>query len=179
MDPSTEARDTDASGGSPKRLKTNDQSALPVSILKDAPFMAAEVDESDDRRQSRKSLGRRVSFAPTAHVRMFETAEEKQASAQPTNKYVTPDLSSQTGMVGFNLGTLTTIDDTSMNSNESFDVSVRNSELSDSIHSNEGSFATSESISFTGVNAATASLFSQATPAVAQASSFQPQSYAN
>ncbi|KAJ2854909.1 hypothetical protein GGI22_004326, partial [Coemansia erecta] len=174
MDPST-----NADGGSPKRLKMNDQSALPVSILKDAPFVVAEVDEPDDRRQSRKSVGRRVSFAPTAHVRMFEAADEKQANAQGTNKYVMPDLSSQTGMVGFNLGTLTTIDDTSMNSNESFDVSVRNSELSDSVYSSEGSFATSEGASFPGVGAANVAPFTQAASTSGQSPLFQSQNYAN
>ncbi|KAJ1905638.1 hypothetical protein LPJ81_001814, partial [Coemansia sp. IMI 209127] len=156
-----------------------DQSALPVSILKDAPFVVAEVDEPDDRRQSRKSVGRRVSFAPTAHVRMFEAADEKQANAQATNKYVMPDLSSQTGMVGFNLGTLTTIDDTSMNSNESFDVSVRNSELSDSIYSSEGSFATSEGASFSGVTAANVGPSTPAASTARQPPSFQSQNYAN
>ncbi|KAJ1995982.1 hypothetical protein GGI25_000522 [Coemansia spiralis] len=141
MDSLAGSRDSD-SDGSPKRFKTNDQSALPVSILKDAPFADAETIEPEDRRKSRKSLGRRVSFAPTAHVRMFEIPEEKQAKSQGSNAYVMPDLSSQTGMIGFNLGTISTIDETSMTSNESFDVSVRHSELSDSVQSSEGSFAT-------------------------------------
>ncbi|KAJ2568745.1 hypothetical protein IW140_003628 [Coemansia sp. RSA 1813] len=137
------------------------------------------MDEPVDRRQSRKSLGRRVSFAPTAHVRMFEAADEKQANAQKANRYVMPDLSSQTGMVGFDLGTLTTIDDTSMNSNESFDVSVRNSELSDSVYSSEGSFAMNESGSFAGTNSANAdTLIKEISPAGLPTSS-QSQNYAN
>ncbi|KAJ2376468.1 hypothetical protein GGI05_007000, partial [Coemansia sp. RSA 2603] len=52
-----------------------------------------------------------------------------------------PDISSQTGMAGFDLGPISTIEETSMASNESFDVSVRHSDPSDSIHSNENSFA--------------------------------------
>ncbi|KAI9501266.1 hypothetical protein BX070DRAFT_228624 [Coemansia spiralis] len=140
MDSLAGSRDSD-SDGSPKRFKTNVFS-IAVSILKDAPFADAETIEPEDRRKSRKSLGRRVSFAPTAHVRMFEIPEEKQAKSQGSNAYVMPDLSSQTGMIGFNLGTISTIDETSMTSNESFDISVRHSELSDSVQSSEGSFAT-------------------------------------
>ncbi|KAJ1857822.1 hypothetical protein LPJ57_007088, partial [Coemansia sp. RSA 486] len=96
-----------------------------------------------DRRRSRKSLGRRVSFAPTAHVRMFEIPEEKLTPAlQGSNTFAMPDLSSQTGMAGFNLGAISTIEETSMASNESFDVSVRHSDPSESIHSSDNSFAT-------------------------------------
>ncbi|KAJ1726723.1 hypothetical protein LPJ72_006234, partial [Coemansia sp. Benny D160-2] len=166
-------------GGSPKRLKTNEQSALPVSILKDAPFVEAVVEEPVDPQRNRKSLGRRVSFAPTAHVRMFEAADEKQANQQASNSYVMPDLSSQTGMVGFNLGALSTIDDTSMNSNGSFDVSVRNSDMSGSAYSSEGSFATSEADDHTNPNATSAVPFVQAVFSAGHSGSAQQQNYAN
>ncbi|KAJ2124066.1 hypothetical protein IW147_002002 [Coemansia sp. RSA 720] len=127
---------------SPKRFKANDFSTLPASILKEDPSDEEISDDRSERRKSRKSIGRRVSFAPTAHVRMFEIPEEKQRDAQGNNMYQTPDLSSQTGMLDFNLGPLSTVEETSMASNESFDVSVRHSDPSDSLHSSEGSFAT-------------------------------------
>ncbi|KAJ2365324.1 hypothetical protein H4S01_003311, partial [Coemansia sp. RSA 2610] len=127
---------------SPKRFKGNDHSSLPASILKEGPSDEEQSDERSERRKSRKSLGRRVSFAPTAHVRMFEIPEEKQQQrASGNNMYQMPDLSSQTGMLGFNLGTIPAAEETSMNSNESFDVSVRHSDPSDSLQSSEGSFA--------------------------------------
>ncbi|KAJ2745859.1 hypothetical protein GGI20_001805 [Coemansia sp. BCRC 34301] len=129
-------------GASPKRLKANDQSSLPVSILKDN--VSSETEETDytDRRKSRKSMGRRVSFAPTAHVRMFEIPEEKQPGFQGSGAYVMPDISSQTGVAGFSLGSISTIEETSMASNDSFDVSVRHSDPSESAHSSENSFLT-------------------------------------
>ncbi|KAJ2726121.1 hypothetical protein GGI07_000760 [Coemansia sp. Benny D115] len=134
---------SDSTSGSPsKRFKgSEDQSLLPTGILKDGPFIEEEPAESSDRRKSRKSIGRRVSFAPTAHVRMFEIPEDKQAAMQGSNTFVMPDISSQTGMVGFNLGALSSIEEASMTSNESFDVSVRHSDPSESLQSSEGSFA--------------------------------------
>ncbi|KAJ1777102.1 hypothetical protein LPJ54_002630, partial [Coemansia sp. RSA 1824] len=119
-----------------------DFSTLPVSILKEGSSDEEISDDHSERRKSRKSLGRRVSFARTAHVRMFEIPEEKLRDAQGNNMYQTPDLSSQTGMLDFNLGPLSSVEETSMASNESFDVSVRHSDPSDSLHSSEGSFAT-------------------------------------
>ncbi|KAJ2467192.1 hypothetical protein EV174_006437, partial [Coemansia sp. RSA 2320] len=113
----------DEEGFSPKRLKTNDQSVLPVSILKDNDPVEVEEYSHDERRKSRKSLGRRVSFAPTAHVRMFEIPEEKQPGFPGAGAYVMPDISSQTGMTGFSLGAISTIEESSMTSNDSFDVS--------------------------------------------------------
>ncbi|KAJ2756365.1 hypothetical protein GGI19_000912 [Coemansia pectinata] len=129
-------------GASPKRLKANDQSSLPVSILKDNVSSEAEDTDSSERRKSRKSIGRRVSFAPTAHVRMFEIPEEKQQNFQGSAAYVMPDISSQTGIAGFSLGPISTIEETSMASNDSFDVSVRHSDPSESTHSSEDSFLT-------------------------------------
>ncbi|KAJ1954042.1 hypothetical protein GGI12_005881, partial [Dipsacomyces acuminosporus] len=137
---SSSSQNPNAHGSSPKRFKVGDQPTLPTSILKDAPPSEAETAQREERRKSRKSIGRRVSFAPTAHVRMFEIPEEKQRTPQGNNMFVMPDLSSQTGMAGFDLGTLPTIEETSMNSNESFDISVRHSDSADSIHSSEGSF---------------------------------------
>ncbi|KAJ2160571.1 hypothetical protein GGF46_002167 [Coemansia sp. RSA 552] len=127
---------------SPKRFKANvrDQSALPASILKDEPQNEEEPADRTERRKSRKSLGRRVSFAPTAHVRMFEIPEEKKQSGAGNNTFVMPDISSQAGMLGFDLGTLSSVDETSMTSNESFDVSVRHSDPSESLQSSESSF---------------------------------------
>ncbi|KAJ2323907.1 hypothetical protein GGI00_005486, partial [Coemansia sp. RSA 2681] len=119
-----------------------DQSSLPVSILKDN--VSSETEETDhaDRRKGRKSIGRRVSFAPTAHVRMFEIPEEKQPGLQGNSAYVIPDISSQTGVAGFSLGSISTIEETSMASNDSFDVSVRHSDPSESTHSSDNSFLT-------------------------------------
>ncbi|KAJ2825638.1 hypothetical protein IWW50_002758, partial [Coemansia erecta] len=120
-----------------------DYSTLPASILKDGPSdeEQQQSDERSERRKSRKSLNRRVSFAPTAHVRMFEIPEEKQRTALGNNMYEMPDLSSQTGMLGFNLGAMSTVEEASMTSNESFDVSVRHSDPSESLQSSGGSFA--------------------------------------
>ncbi|KAJ2026361.1 hypothetical protein IWW57_003062, partial [Coemansia sp. S610] len=98
-----------------------------------------ETDNSE-RRKSRKSIGRRVSFAPTAHVRMFDIPEEKQPGFQGSAAYVMPDISSQTGVAGFSLGPISTIEETSMASNDSFDISVRHSDPSESANSSEGSF---------------------------------------
>ncbi|KAJ2783240.1 hypothetical protein GGI15_002653 [Coemansia interrupta] len=140
-------RDTahdDGDGSSPKRFKADsDQSDLPSGILRDEPQPEADSEDSSNNRKARKSIGRRVSFAPTAHVRMFEIPEDKQATPllKNNNTFAMPDISSQTGMVGFSLGPISTIEETSMASNESFDVSVRHSDPSDSIHSNESSFA--------------------------------------
>ncbi|KAJ1919696.1 hypothetical protein H4219_001837 [Mycoemilia scoparia] len=47
------------------------------------PEEIAKEDERRKRRQSRKSLGRRVSFAPTAHIRMFETQAEEAPQSPP------------------------------------------------------------------------------------------------
>ncbi|KAJ2769757.1 hypothetical protein IWQ57_002968 [Coemansia nantahalensis] len=52
-----------------------------------------------------------------------------------------PDISSQTGMLGFNLGIMPPVEETSMASNESFDVSVRHSDPSESLQSSEASFS--------------------------------------
>ncbi|KAJ2784164.1 hypothetical protein H4R18_001291 [Coemansia javaensis] len=126
-----------SSGGdatSPKRFKANDGSRLPAGGLGEQPAEEAE------QRKPRKSLGRRVSFAPTARVRVFDVPEEKQRAAQSSNTYVMPDISSQTGTVGFNLDIMPTVEDTSMASNESFDVSVRQSDMSESLQSSGGSF---------------------------------------
>ncbi|KAJ2077261.1 hypothetical protein H4R24_005235 [Coemansia sp. RSA 988] len=117
------------------------QSILPSSILKDEPFNEPEPVDRSERRRSRKSVGRRVSFAPTAHVRMFEIPEEKQQTALGQNTFTMPDISSQTGVLGFNLGTISAAEETSMASNESFDVSVRHSDPSESLQDSEGSFA--------------------------------------
>ncbi|KAJ2642900.1 hypothetical protein GGF44_001429, partial [Coemansia sp. RSA 1694] len=119
-----------------------DQSSLPVSILKDNVSSETEETDHTDRRKSRKSIGRRVSFAPTAHVRMFEIPEEKQPGLQGNSAYVIPDISSQTGVAGFSLGSISTIEETSMASNDSFDVSVRHSDPSESTHSSDNSFLT-------------------------------------
>ncbi|KAJ2684552.1 hypothetical protein IWW39_004839 [Coemansia spiralis] len=51
-----------------------------------------------------------------------------------------PDISSQTGVAGFSLGPISTIEETSMASNDSFDISVRHSDPSESANSSEGSF---------------------------------------
>ncbi|KAJ2692224.1 TP53 regulating kinase [Coemansia sp. RSA 1285] len=110
---------------------------------------------------------------------MFEAPDEKQVNPQASNSYVMPDLSSQTGMVGFNLGALSTIDDTSMNSNGSFDVSVRNSDMSGSAYSSEGSFATSEADDHTNPNATSAVPFVQAVFSAGHSGSAQQQNYAN
>ncbi|KAJ2803739.1 hypothetical protein H4R20_002773, partial [Coemansia guatemalensis] len=117
------------------------QSILPSSILKDEPFNEPEPADRSERRKSRKSVGRRVSFAPTAHVRMFEIPEEKQQAALGQNTFTMPDISSQTGVLGFNLGTISAAEETSMASNESFDVSVRHSDPSESLQDSENSFA--------------------------------------
>ncbi|KAJ2862450.1 hypothetical protein FB639_005387, partial [Coemansia asiatica] len=131
-------------GSSPKRFKTaTDQSAAPLGTTNSDMLNHPSTSEDNDRGKNRKSLGRRVSFAPTAHVRMFEIPEEKQTpSMQGSNTFAMPDLSAQTGIGGFNLGAISTIEETSMTSNESFDVSVRHFDPSDSIHSSENSFMT-------------------------------------
>ncbi|KAJ1868055.1 hypothetical protein LPJ78_000552 [Coemansia sp. RSA 989] len=126
---------TDEINGSPKRFKSD----------VNGPVTDEVPDEHSNRRKSRKSLGRRVSFAPTAHVRMFEIPEERQRSAHGNNMYELPDLSSgQANALGFNLGTISAAEETSMNSNESFDVSVRHSDPSDSLQSSGGSFAVAD-----------------------------------
>ncbi|ORX73196.1 hypothetical protein DL89DRAFT_89682 [Linderina pennispora] len=136
MNPSSDADAIDQ-GSTPKRLKTNDHKAVPASILMASPSEAHAEQKPPtlspkDRRKGRKSLGRRVSFAPTAHVRMFEIQEEKQAQTPPANMFDIPDLSSQAGTGGFDLGGLSAIEETSMVSNESFDISVHQSDLTDS-----------------------------------------------
>ncbi|KAJ1886539.1 hypothetical protein LPJ66_009584, partial [Kickxella alabastrina] len=120
----------------------NGRSSPPVSILKDGPVPEIDIpDTTNDRRKSRKSIGRRVSFAPTAHVRMFDIPEDKRlATPQGINTFTMPDISSQTGIIGFNLGAIPAIEEVSMTSNESFDVSVRQSDPSDSTHSSDISF---------------------------------------
>ncbi|KAJ2371159.1 hypothetical protein IW150_004725, partial [Coemansia sp. RSA 2607] len=71
----------DGYGGSPKRFKGDtDQSDLSSGILRDEPQPEADIPDQSNARKARKSIGRRVSFAPTAHVRMFEIAEDKQAT---------------------------------------------------------------------------------------------------
>ncbi|KAJ1735121.1 hypothetical protein LPJ61_000715 [Coemansia biformis] len=142
MDSSSGNTSDDASDTPPKRFKgDNGHPQLPDSILKDEPLEEAETAPHRERRKSRKSVGRRVSFAPTAHVRMFEVPEEKQQAAPNSNTYEMPDISSQTGMLGFNLGIMPAVEETSMASNESFDVSVRHSDPSESLQSSEGSFS--------------------------------------
>ncbi|KAJ2392623.1 hypothetical protein GGI05_002622, partial [Coemansia sp. RSA 2603] len=95
----------DGYGGSPKRFKGDtDQSDLPSGILRDEPQPEADIPDQSNARKARKSIGRRVSFAPTAHVRMFEIAEDKQATPlHKNNTFAMPDISSQTGMAGFDL----------------------------------------------------------------------------
>ncbi|KAJ2490679.1 hypothetical protein IWW37_002966 [Coemansia sp. RSA 2050] len=71
---------------------------------------------------------------------MFDIPEEKQPSLQGSTAYVMPDISSQTGVAGFSLGPISTIEETSMVSNDSFDISVHHSDPSESANSSEGSF---------------------------------------
>ncbi|KAJ2616568.1 hypothetical protein H4S08_000725 [Coemansia sp. RSA 1365] len=132
---------------SPEHRNGNGQSILPSSILKDELFNESEPVDRSERQRSRKSVGRRVSFAPTAHVRMFEIPEEKQQAALGQNTFTMPDISSQTGVLGFNLGTISTAEETSMTSNESFDVSVRHSDPSESLQDSEGSFVAGAGVS--------------------------------
>ncbi|KAJ1939617.1 hypothetical protein GGF37_004325, partial [Kickxella alabastrina] len=134
-DGSSSDNDNDNDNNSPsKRFKAelspmnnnnnNGQSSPPVSILKDGPISEIGIpDTTNDRRKSRKSVGRRVSFARTAHVRMFDIPEDKRlATPQGINTFTMPDISSQAGIVGFNLGAIPAIEEVSMTSNESFDV---------------------------------------------------------
>ncbi|KAJ2709230.1 hypothetical protein H4R19_004358, partial [Coemansia spiralis] len=141
MSSSSGSASNGAGGTPPKRFKAdNDPSLAAAGILKDGSTDESEPELHQERRKSRKSVGRRVSFAPTAHVRMFEVPEEKQQAAGRSNTYAMPDISSQTGMFGFNLGIMPSVEETSMTSNESFDVSVRHSDPSESLQSSESSF---------------------------------------
>ncbi|KAJ1950521.1 hypothetical protein FBU59_000636, partial [Linderina macrospora] len=70
---------------------------------------------------------------------MFEIQEEKQP--RTSNMFDIPDLSSQTGTGGFDLGGLSAIEESSMVSNESFDISVHQSDQTDSIHSDSSFLA--------------------------------------